>query len=317
MRSIKIFLISILPLLLVACGKVEYAEKKQDTKIDPSKTTLLELFDGIQESWEKNRDISRIYIVAHRGNTLRSAKEGIPDNSIPNIEAAIAAGADMVELDVRTTKDGEFVLMHNAGISGTTTGKGNVSNLTLDQIKSYAMTKDGKVYVGPDGKNCFVPTLEEAFKATKDRIYVNLDVANKGNSIAKLIKVIEDCGVRDQVMIYGAGSDGFSEISSKDPLIAIHPYISNPNDVRGYVNFFGAVLFQYDSDTYYNSTIPEFGKKVHELGKLSYSNLLDYDEEVKLKNYSAIDKFLVSGSDFIQTDVCEIVDEYLDALGYR
>lgn len=64
----------------------EYVVKDQDKgQINPKTTSLLELCDAVQEKWEEDLTVSRIYVVAHRGNTMESFKQGIPDNSIPNI----------------------------------------------------------------------------------------------------------------------------------------------------------------------------------------------------------------------------------------
>lgn len=76
-------------------------------------------------------------------------------------------------------KDGQLVLMHNETVNETTTGVGAVSSLTLEQIKSFDMVRDGKVYKDEQNNVAKVPTLLEALKATKDKIYVNLDLAGK------------------------------------------------------------------------------------------------------------------------------------------
>ncbi|MEO2048003.1 MAG: glycerophosphodiester phosphodiesterase family protein [Pirellulales bacterium] len=54
---------------------------------------------------------SGIYVVAHRG-----AHTGIPDNSLAAYEKAIELGVDFVEIDIRATKDGKLVSIHNASI---------------------------------------------------------------------------------------------------------------------------------------------------------------------------------------------------------
>lgn len=312
----KNFLLACFVLLfaICSCSKAQPFEQVKKKYPDPSRTSLIELWSDIQADWEENLQVKRIYIVAHRANTYRSARAGIPDNSLPNIEAAIEAGADMVELDVRTTKDGELVLMHNASIDETTEGVGKVGDLTLDQIKSYRMKKGKTVYKDEKGQYCHVPTLKEALLATKDRIYVNLDLAGKNNNNAKILSVIQECGVQDQVMLYfGSSSSDYDECQSINPLVAIHPYISEPSDIQKYQNYVGAGLYQYSNKAYltggYSGT---FGTQCHALGALSYSNLLnEYDSQIINGDYSSLDKFISCGSDFIQTDVCELVDEYL------
>ena len=57
------------------------------------------------------------------------------ENTLPSIRAAIAAGADIVEVDVRETADGEFVLFHDFGLECRTDGKGAVNQTTLADMK--------------------------------------------------------------------------------------------------------------------------------------------------------------------------------------
>src|SRR5690349_5804539 len=67
----------------------------------------------------------RVLVAAHR-----SAHLVHPENSLAAIRDAIAIGADIIEVDVRKTKDGVYVLLHDEKIDRTTTAKGAVSNYT-------------------------------------------------------------------------------------------------------------------------------------------------------------------------------------------
>lgn len=309
MHKIANVSVLLLGLLAFACKPSNPVIKPTDGRPNPKKTSIIELCEDVQQKWDKNGEVSRIYIVAHRANTKASMDQGIPDNSIPNIRKAIELGVDMVELDVRTTKDGQLVLMHNATIDATTEGSGAVSSLTLAEIKSHRMTKGGKVYRDSKGEYTYVPTLKEALMETKDKIYVNLDLASKNNDPKKIMQVIMEVGVEDQVMLFGVNA---MEYTSIYPLIAIHPFIHNPKDVLDYQTVIGAKLFQYGNDIYLENKIPAFGVRVHEFDCLSYSNLLDdYDKQLLNGDYSPLEKFIMSGSDFVQTDVYELVDEYL------
>ncbi|UZJ64058.1 glycerophosphodiester phosphodiesterase family protein [Sphingobacterium sp. KU25419] len=71
-----------------------------------------------------------IHIAAHRGVHTQ-----YPENSIPAILEAISLGVSIVEIDVRSTKDGVLLLMHDATVDRTTTGKGAVSNLNYADIQ--------------------------------------------------------------------------------------------------------------------------------------------------------------------------------------
>ncbi|WP_282579072.1 glycerophosphodiester phosphodiesterase family protein [Mammaliicoccus sciuri] len=84
--------------------------------------------------------------MAHRG-----ASGYEDEHTIESYELGVEQGADYVEIDLQLTKDGHLICMHDSTIDRTTTGSGTVSELTLEEIKSFK-TK-------PNGRN--IPTLEE------------------------------------------------------------------------------------------------------------------------------------------------------------
>ena len=90
-------------------------------------------------------------IIAHRGDWRYA-----PENSIRGFENCIRSGFDAIEVDVRMTKDSVLVIMHDETINRTTTGKGKVSDLTLEEIKKYKL-KTPTNYVSDQT----VPTFEE------------------------------------------------------------------------------------------------------------------------------------------------------------
>ena len=110
-----------------------------------------------------------VYVIAHRG-----AHRGIPENTLAAYKKAIALGADFVEIDVRTTKDGRFVSIHNERVDAYLTDgtRGRVRDLTLKEIKSL----DIGSRVGPEWKGERVPSLDEILTLCKDKIGVYLDL---------------------------------------------------------------------------------------------------------------------------------------------
>jgi glycerophosphoryl diester phosphodiesterase len=68
--------------------------------------------------------------IAHQGG-----EDEFPSNTMYAFREAVKAGADMLELDVGVTKDGKVIVMHDTTVDGKTNGHGNVSSLTLRQIK--------------------------------------------------------------------------------------------------------------------------------------------------------------------------------------
>lgn len=92
-------------------------------------------------------------IVSHRGAALLA-----PENTLAGIEAAVQTGADFVEIDLRRTKDGRAILMHDPTVDRTTNGMGWVREYTLGQIRSM----DAGSHFDPAFAGERVPTFEEA-----------------------------------------------------------------------------------------------------------------------------------------------------------
>lgn len=92
------------------------------------------------------------FIASHRGGGATA-----PENTLPAISAALAAGFDYVEVDVALTADRQPVLMHDATVDRTTDGHGRVSALTLAQVKSL----DAGIWFNAQYAGTRVPTFAE------------------------------------------------------------------------------------------------------------------------------------------------------------
>ena len=265
---------------------------------------LMTLFYQIIEKQDADTPRERVYIVAHRGNTLAAIEQMVPVNSLECFEIAIQSGiVDMIEIDVRPTKDGELVIMHDATIDRTTNGKGKVSNYTYQELLKFDMKRD-KVATGVK-----IPTLKQTFELCKGRIFLNLDIKDKNVPIGQLADLIIECGMVDQVMIFSSQAE-LVEYPTIDPNFIIHPYVSNLGAATSYKPYFGALLFQYGLD-YDKKTNIDLPAQMRTVGYLTYTNILDHDAKLRKGDYSPLATFVESETDFIQTDVAEIVHDYL------
>lgn len=103
----------------------------------------------------------------------------------------------MVEIDVRTTSDGHFVLMHDATITRTTNASGNVKDKTLAQLKSYKLRAANGALT-----NYTIPTLEEALLAGRGKIYFNLDKVAEVGNLPKLVAVVDSLHMLDRTLFF-------------------------------------------------------------------------------------------------------------------
>jgi len=105
---------------------------------------------------------TRCLIVAHRGVWGLDAPSAPADNTLAAFEAAIELGADMIELDVRRTRDGRLVVFHDA----------RVRTVPISSLRYEALRIKG-THERP-------PLLEDVLTLTKDRIALNLEVKEAG-----------------------------------------------------------------------------------------------------------------------------------------
>ncbi len=132
-------------------------------------------------------------MIGHRGNP------GVaPENTLSGFIKAYENGADVFEVDVEVTKDGEVIIMHDGTLNRTTTYKGNLSvgQMTLEQIKAeFILGKDGKATTEK------VPTLDEVLDYFKDKdckIFVEFKGGNALN-IKNTCDLIKKYGMEHKI----------------------------------------------------------------------------------------------------------------------
>lgn len=153
-----------------------------------SEMSLFKLVSRLSDASDPN-----VMVVAHRACWRNSA-----ENSLDAIEQCVKLGVDMIEIDVRRTADGQLVLMHDARIDRTTTGRGAVSEMTLVELRIVRLRKGlGGDQAAPVAAG--IPTLKEALEKTRGRILVNLDI--KESVFDQCIELVESMGLSDQVLI--------------------------------------------------------------------------------------------------------------------
>ncbi|MFD5629597.1 MULTISPECIES: glycerophosphodiester phosphodiesterase [unclassified Streptomyces] len=135
--------------------------------------------------------------VAHRGDPYR-----VRENTIDSLRSAFELGADAVEIDVRLTRDGVPVLLHDETLKRLWEHDRPLRSLSWDEVRG--LTDGG------------VPTLADALAATGDgRIMVDLPGAPDHGSVSRIVGVIRDCGARERVY-YCAGARAMLAVRAAD-----------------------------------------------------------------------------------------------------
>lgn len=144
-----------------------------------------------------------VFLVAHRGchnpAPTRGFKDGAPENSQQALERCIALGVDMMEADIRRTKDGALVIIHDETVDRTTNGVGRIDELTLADIKKLRLRQNFGGAMAPQLTDESPMTLEELLALAKGRLMLNLDIKDPVD--AQVAATVKKAGVGEQILI--------------------------------------------------------------------------------------------------------------------
>ncbi|WP_443947585.1 glycerophosphodiester phosphodiesterase family protein [Pedobacter sp. AW1-32] len=193
-----------------------------------------------------NHNYKGIIVASHRGD-WRNA----PENSIQALQNCIAKGFDLMELDVKMTKDSQLVVMHDNTIDRTTNGKGKVIDFTLAELKMLRL-KNGLGRVTPHQ----IPTLIEMMQVAKNKILINVD---KGNDHLDLVfAVLKQTGTTEQTIVNIGDNVPATELvglpARASIMVVVNMKNANALDlIKGYENIRRSVIQPiFDLDTLEN-----------------------------------------------------------------
>lgn len=299
-----IFFYCCVVVLMVSCKKTE----NKDTKLvtENNLTHMQSLLQNLNDSQN-----SEVIVVAHRAD-WRNA----PENSIQAIQNCIDMGVDMVEIDIRVTKDGELVVIHDRTLDRTTNGKGLVKDWTLDSLKTLYL-KDGLGVVTTHK----IPTLEEALLTTKDKILVNLDKSY--DIFDKCYQVALKTGTQDQIIIKGVKTRHEVEEQFDNYLdkVKFMPIVKLPNEkakeiIDDYLENRPPVAFEFTLPQD-NLTIINYFDDIREKGASVWINALwpklngGHDDEKAAFNSNVYQWYIDNHIDIIQTDRPQLLLDFL------
>jgi glycerophosphoryl diester phosphodiesterase len=125
-------------------------------------------------------------VIAHRGSSSDR-----PENTLASYRRAIEVGAAVTEIDVRSTRDGVLVSLHDADLSRTTNGKGLVGERTLAELQQL----DAGSWFDARYRDERVPTVQAILELCKGKIDVMLDLKETGDAYAlKVAALVRRCG---------------------------------------------------------------------------------------------------------------------------
>ncbi len=260
----------------------------------------------------------KVGVVLHRGD-WRNA----PENSLLAIENSIKMGGDMVEIDLKMTKDSVLILMHDTRIDRTVTGKGKPSDFTYAEIQEMNLRN-------AMGRETYhkVPTFEEAMLVAKGKIQVNVD---KGWDYFKQVKeILEKTGTMGQVLIKSNATYAEVSAAENDVLssVTFMPIVNaNSEDalqfVQDYIDGLNPIAYEVCYSEYNEDVQKVFDLILKNGSKLWINSLwaslcggMDDDIAVEQnKMDECYGRILDFGATYIQTDRPVELIEYLKKRG--
>jgi len=131
---------------------------------------------------KSNKKIKTPWIIGHRGYHAK-----YPENTLASFEAAIQAGATMIELDVMLSRDRKMVVIHDATLDRSTNGKGAVADFTLAELKQL----DAGSWFDAQFADQQIPELSEVLDLVNGRAYVNIEIKSTAYEPGHPVDAIE------------------------------------------------------------------------------------------------------------------------------
>ncbi len=243
-----------------------------------------------------------VLIAAHRAMHTR-----YPENSLAAIQDAIDHGIDIVEIDVRTTRDGKMVLMHDSDIERTTDGRGKVADLTWQQLQQYRL-KTGR----HDTVAYRIPTLREALTLARGKIVVDLDI--KGAYIKPLVAMVQRTGTAHQVLFFDADTAVLDSVLLLDPTLLIMPRAHDTAELDVLLKRYDPPVVHIDDSFFTHAVVAA----IRNDGARVWINALGTpDVLAKAGIKTGYEKLVKKGANILQTDHPALMNSYLTKKGRR
>lgn len=251
----------------------------------------------------KDANSGYVMVAAHR-----AGHNGHPENSLSAWQHAIETGVDIIETDVKVTKDSVVVLMHDGKINRTTNGTGNPEDYTLADLKKFRLKMaDGTV------TDETIPTFEDALELAKGKVLIDIDI--KTSHLKPVADVVMKLDCQSQVIYFDNDYDALRKVLSMEPGAMLMPRAYSFRMADSALKIFSAKVIHID-DSFYTRELTDLirGKN----SRIWINALGEPDEKIRNgKTGQAVSELLRFGANIIQTDEPEKLIPYLESAGKR
>jgi glycerophosphoryl diester phosphodiesterase len=225
-----------------------------------------------------------VQVMAHRGLAMLA-----PENSLPAVLECAKDFIEWAEVDVRRTKDGHHIVIHDDTVDGTTNGHGRVAELTLAELKQL----DAGKWFAPRFAGQRLQSLPEVLAAAKGKVNLYLDCKQVDPEL--LVKQIREAKMEPQVVVYGDRTLLDKVRAAADNSIAIMAkYHPGKTAVEQFINQIEPAAIELDAA----DVTPELCRQFHEYGVKVEAKVLGKQWD----NLSVWSFVIEAGVDWLQTD---------------
>jgi glycerophosphoryl diester phosphodiesterase len=243
-----------------------------------------------------------VMVASHRAAHARH-----PENSLKAIQEAINLGVDIIEIDVKVSKDGIPFLMHDQTMDRTTNGKGDPEQLTWAELQKFFIVDKGR------RTSLKMPTLLEALQLAQGKIMVDLDL--KTSRIDAVIDVVKKTSTEEIVFFFDSDYEVLAQVQKAGKDLMIMPRAHSLSEADSAITLFDPPVVHIDFSFY----TPECTDLIRTSRARVWINALgDLDEDLrKGREKRALKKLLNDGANIVQTDEPELLLRLLMEKGYR
>ena len=289
MKNFKLLLLNLLILFLFGCNHNEIQTNPSDLN-----KILLTFHNSSSEI---------ILIAAHRAMHTKN-----PENSLAAFQHSIDSGVDIIETDIRTTKDGKLVLMHDGTVDRTTNSEGKLKDFTFTELQKFDLDKESD-----DAHDHKVPLAEDALNLIHGKIMVDLDI--KDVYVKHLVELIHRTQTEKQVLFFAGDFAVLDSVLLLDSTLMLMPRAHSFEEVKMIIEKYHPPVIHIDPSFFtleVVSTIKASGSRV-------WINALGFADAKALVGLvdSAYSPLIDGGANIIQTDYPLTLHEFLNKQNLR
>lgn len=213
----------------------------------------------------------------------------------------IEMGIDIIELDVRCTKDGVLVLMHDRTVNRTTNGTGAVDSMTFNEIRKLRLKHKGNLTSEQ------VPTLEEALNLARGKILVDLDIKT-ADCTQTIMETVTKTNTVGLAFFFVPRAENAKFLKDKNPAFITLVRTRRESQIDSVYSVVKTEAVHIDPS---HNTLTAVNKIKDNGGRVWINALGNVDRKAAAGNLAAFDEVLNNGANIIQTDQPALLMKYL------